>query len=80
MVSDPYGRTLASMNHYMTSDRVMVTLVPTRRVPTIYAAVGDLFGWLMVIGFVGIAGWGILKGRKTRTRSANLQEANDHST
>lgn len=64
VVTDPYGRVLASMNHYTTQDRVMVAYVPTQGVRTIYGMVGDLFGWLNVIGFVLIAGWAILRGRR----------------
>jgi apolipoprotein N-acyltransferase len=64
IVTDPYGRVLASMNHYTTQDRVMVAYVPTQGVRTIYGMVGDLFGWLTVIGFVIIAGWAILRGRR----------------
>jgi apolipoprotein N-acyltransferase len=52
------------MNHYTTQDRVMVAYVPTQGVRTIYGMVGDLFGWLTVIGFVVIAGWAILRSRK----------------
>ena len=64
VVTDPYGRVLASMNHYTTKDRVMVAHVPTQGVRTIYGMVGDLFGWLTVFGFVVIAVWGILRGRR----------------
>ena len=67
IVTDPYGRILASMNHYTTDDRVMVAYVPTQGVSTIYGMVGDLFGWLTVIGFVLIAGWAILLGRRQET-------------
>jgi apolipoprotein N-acyltransferase len=64
IATDPYGRILASMNHYATDDLVMVVYVPTHGVQTIYAQVGDLFGWLTVAGFVVIAGWAILRGRR----------------
>jgi len=64
IATDPYGRVLASMDHLTTDDRVMVAQVPTRRVPSVYAMVGDLFGWLAVVGFVILAGWAILRGRK----------------
>jgi len=52
------------MDHYTTKDRVMVAHVPTHRVSTVYSAVGDWFGWLSVIGFVGMAGWAILRRNK----------------
>ena len=75
IVTDPYGRILASINHSTTKDRVMVAQVPTHRVSTIYSAVGDLFGWLTVAGFVIIAGWAIFRGRKTRAEAAGSTEA-----
>ena len=64
IATDPYGRILASMNHLTAADRVMVAQVPTHRVPTVYAALGDAFGWLTVAGFVVLAGWAIIAGRK----------------
>lgn len=64
MASDPYGRVLAWMDHVSTDERVMVAQVPTRRVPTLYAAVGDAFGWLTVGGSLFIAGWAVFMGRR----------------
>jgi apolipoprotein N-acyltransferase len=43
---DFQGRVLASMDHYTTGDRTMVSQVPTRGVRTIYSVIGDLFAWL----------------------------------
>ena len=68
IATDPYGRTLASMDHASTEERVMVAHVPIHRVGTIYSMVGDLFGWLTVAGFVVITGWVILKGRYSRSK------------
>jgi len=64
IATDPYGRVLASMDYFKANERVMVTQVPTHRTQTLFAATGDWFGWLMVIGFVGMAGWAILRRRK----------------
>ncbi|NOH04328.1 MAG: hypothetical protein HND47_21310 [Chloroflexi bacterium] len=61
---DPYGRTLGAMDATRVDERVFVVQLPNHRVSTIYALVGDLFGWLTVIGFVVIAGGGILRGRR----------------
>ena len=57
VVADPYGRVLAWMDHFTASERVMVAQVPTKGVFTVYSIVGDLFGWLAVVGFAVIAGW-----------------------
>ncbi len=61
---DPFGRTLVAMDETRVDERVFVVQLPNHRVSTVYALVGDLFGWLTVIGFVVIAGWGILRGRR----------------
>jgi apolipoprotein N-acyltransferase len=63
---DPYGRTLGSMDATRVSERVFVMQVPNQRVATVYSVVGDLFGWLVVAGFLVIAVWGIVLGRKAR--------------
>jgi apolipoprotein N-acyltransferase len=42
----------------------MVVQVPTQGVFTLYPVIGDLFGWLSVVGFVVIAGWAIFRGRR----------------
>lgn len=70
LATDPYGRTLASLDYYNTNDRVMVTHVPIHRVQTLFGSVGDWFGWLMVIGFIGMAGWAIFRSIKTRQSKA----------
>jgi apolipoprotein N-acyltransferase len=74
IATDPYGRILASTNVLTASERVLVAQVPTHGVFTLYPVIGDLFGWLAVIGFVGMAIWGILSGRKARNRAATLAD------
>lgn len=71
---DPYGRILGSMNATRVDERVFVVQLPRHRVPTVYAFVGDLFGWLTVVGFVLIAGWGIVRGRKSGAPAAGSPE------
>jgi apolipoprotein N-acyltransferase len=69
--TDPYGRTVASVNFFTTSDRVMVAQVPAYHVTTVYAMIGDLFGWLAVVGFVGIIAAGVIRNRRLRQANAN---------
>jgi apolipoprotein N-acyltransferase len=64
VVTDPYGRVLAAMDHFTASERVMVAQVPTQGVPTVYSVIGDLFGWLAVVGFVGIVIWAVVRWRR----------------
>jgi apolipoprotein N-acyltransferase len=55
--TDPYGRTIASVDFFNTSERVMIAQVPAYHVKTLYSIIGDLFGWLAVAGLVGISIW-----------------------
>jgi apolipoprotein N-acyltransferase len=66
---DPYGRTLASMDATRVSERVFVVQVPNHRVTTVYSMVGELFGWLAIAGFLFIAVWAIVRGRKANAGS-----------
>ncbi len=61
---DPYGRTLATMDHFISEQRVMVAQVPVEGIRTIYARVGDLFAWLCVTGLLGATAWGVLRAAK----------------
>lgn len=65
VVADPYGRVLAAVDHFTASERVTVAQVPAKaHVFTIYSVIGDLFGWLTVIGFVVVAVLAVARGRK----------------
>jgi apolipoprotein N-acyltransferase len=64
MATDPYGRVLAAVDHSTASEEVMVAQVPTQGVSTIYSVIGDLFGWLAVVGFVGIVIWAVVRWRR----------------
>jgi apolipoprotein N-acyltransferase len=70
IVADPYGRTLAAVDHFTSNEWVMVAQVPTKGVFTLYSVIGDLFGWLAVVGFVVIVGWGVVLWRKARRAKA----------
>ncbi len=54
IATDYQGRVLASMDHYVTEERNLVSHVPTRGVTTIYAKVGDFFTWLCIAGLLGL--------------------------
>jgi len=45
---DYQGRQLASMDHYVTTDRVMVAQVPTQATRTLYGILGDWFAWVSI--------------------------------
>jgi len=69
IITDPYGRILASTDYYAQGEHVIVAQVPTQGVWTLYPYIGDLFGWLAMAGMVGLILWGViqsLRSRKTR--------------
>ena len=76
---DPYGRFMGSMDATRADERVFVMQVPHHRVFTVYSVVGELFGWLAVIGFVVIVILAILQGRKVRTEAATSPAPQPHS-
>ena len=74
IATDPYGRTLAAMDHFTASERVMVAQVPTHGVFTVYSVIGDLFGWLAVLGFLAMVVWGVVRWfRLRRARGAQAE-------
>ena len=50
-VVDFEGKILAQMDSGKTEDGIMYADVPTKGVKTIYSIIGDLLGWLCVLGF-----------------------------
>ena len=50
---DYNGNILAVMDSDDTKDGIMYADVPTKGVKTIYLAIGDLFGWVCVLGLLG---------------------------
>jgi apolipoprotein N-acyltransferase len=66
VVVDPYGRILASTDHFTAGERTIVAQVPTQGVWTLYPIIGDLFAWLSMAGFVFMAAWAIVAGRRAR--------------
>ena len=59
---DYQGRQLASMDHYVTTDRVLVAQVPTHGTRTVYALLGDWFAWVCLVGLAGV----VITGIKSR--------------
>lgn len=63
---DYEGHQLASMDHFVTQDRCLVSHVPIRGTRTLYSICGDWFGWLCA-GSLAILGW---MSRKRDNRQA----------
>ena len=66
IATDPYGRVLATLDHFTANERLMVVQVPITGVTTAYSIIGDLFGWMTVIGFLMLVCWAAVQGRKTK--------------
>jgi apolipoprotein N-acyltransferase len=64
--TDPYGRTIASVDFFTTNERVMVAQVPAYHVTTFYSIIGDLFGWLAIAGFIAITVVAVIRGRREK--------------
>jgi apolipoprotein N-acyltransferase len=62
MSFDRYGRVLAAMDHFASTERTMVAYVPTRGGPTIYARLGDWFGWLCGVCLLLAMALGVWRG------------------
>lgn len=72
--TDPYGRTVASVDFFTTSERVMIAQVPAYHVTTLYSIIGDLFGWLSVAGLLGMSVWSLALSRRSKRSMAQAGE------
>ena len=70
MTVDDEGQVLSASDYFTTDPQVMVASVPMQGVHTIYATIGDLFGWLSMAGLVGLIGVVIARRRKTSEAGA----------
>lgn len=75
VVTDPYGRILAATDHYPQGERVIVAQVPTKGVSTLYPIIGELFGWLAVLGTVILIIWGVVQSLRLRKVKAASPES-----
>ncbi len=64
IATDPYGRVLASLDHFGADRRLMVVEVPTSGVTTIYSILGDWFGWIAGLGFLMIVVVTVIQRRR----------------
>ena len=52
MAVDHQARVLSAMDYRRTTPKIMMADIPIRNVKTLYAGMGDIFGWLCVAGFI----------------------------
>lgn len=74
IITDPYGRVLASLDYFTAGERVIVAQVPTQHVFTIYSVIGDLLGWLAVVGLLVLIGVALLVRHKAAPLGAPPME------
>jgi apolipoprotein N-acyltransferase len=60
MAMDGSGRVLARQEFFETTDRLMLADVPTRRVPTVYAILGEWCAYASILLALGLSVWGIV--------------------
>ncbi|MHB1356681.1 MAG: nitrilase-related carbon-nitrogen hydrolase [Anaerolineae bacterium] len=70
MASDAFGNVLAYQDYFRTPDRIMLSDIPIKRVPTLYAILGDWFAWANIALVVVLVLLGVMKARRQKTRSA----------
>jgi apolipoprotein N-acyltransferase len=68
MAIDGSGRVLARQEYFETGDRLMLADVPTRRLPTLYAALGEWFAYAGMALALALVVWGIVAGRRSEAR------------
>jgi apolipoprotein N-acyltransferase len=66
MAVDGAGRTLARQEFFETADRLMLADVPTRRLSTVYARLGEWFPWAAIALALGLVGWGVAREARRR--------------
>ena len=74
MAMDASGRVLARQEFFETADRLMLSDVPTRRLPTLYAVVGEWWTWAGVVLAIALVVTASLRGRERRHAGAPIPQ------
>jgi apolipoprotein N-acyltransferase len=84
MAVDAYGRTMATADHFAGERTLWVEAPIASSVATLYPRIGNAVGQLAVLGFIIIAAWAIIAGRKAKRQAADqpapLTPAYDHKS
>lgn len=51
IITDPTGKIITQLDHFSTKSWIMTGEVPNKKLWTLYPFIGDLFGWLAILGF-----------------------------
>jgi apolipoprotein N-acyltransferase len=71
MAIDGSGRVLARQEYFETEDRLMLADVPTKRLPTLYALMGEWFAYAGMALALALVIWGIAARKKNACRAGN---------
>ncbi len=71
MVTDAYGRTLATAHAHDPDGNAMLVAVPIAGTTTLYAQIGDVIGLISVALFLVLAAWAIVASRRQRRSTVN---------
>ncbi|MFC1879461.1 nitrilase-related carbon-nitrogen hydrolase [Chloroflexota bacterium] len=75
VVIDPYGRIIASVDHFQSGERLLVAQVPAKAgVFTLYPIIGDLFAWLTVAALAAIMVVALFQGLREKRSLAAAQK------
>lgn len=74
MATDAKGRVLASMDHYTSTQRAMVSVVPTRGTRTLYSRAGDLFPIGCLIALAALVGGTLYHDNTSRKDASSAQQ------
>ncbi len=58
---DYQGRTLSFLDYYLSNKKIMISDIPSEGVTTIFSVIGNLFGWLCIIGLASIMIYSFLR-------------------
>lgn len=65
VITDFYGRTLASTDFFTTDQPTMVANIPVKGTTTLYARIGDVFAYLALVGLIALMVVAVVqKGRR----------------
>ena len=65
IITDPRGKIISQMDHFATNSWIMSGDVPNRNIWTLYPLIGDLFGWLAIVGLVCLLLYSFIKSKST---------------
>lgn len=63
IISDPRGKVISKLDHFSSKSWVITGEIPNKKMWTLYPLIGDLFGWLSMIGLGTLIFWCFYKSK-----------------